>query len=185
MPCQKLTVAQGLCRCIEILHWKCLGKVNGDSEIGFESIWSEQVSCTAQGKNLVLGGLKAMNGQLEFFGVDDMEPYRAAEHFMCTNIEWDPTGRYVATSVTSIHQMENGFNLWLFNGTPLYRRACLIAALPCHDSSWAQGASLRKMYTLQSRIVGRNEKGIKDRVQAAALCAVEASIATSQHFNGF
>ncbi len=31
-----------------------------------------------------------MNGQLEFFGVDDMEPYRAAEHFMCTNIEWDP-----------------------------------------------------------------------------------------------
>ena len=64
-----------------------------------------------------------MNGQLEFFGVDDMEPYRAAEHFMCTNIEWDPTGRYVATSVTSIHQMENGFNLWLFNGTPLYRSA--------------------------------------------------------------
>ena len=51
-----------------------------------------------------------MNGQLEFFGVDDMEPYRAAEHFMCTNVEWDPTGRYVATSVTSIHQMENGFN---------------------------------------------------------------------------
>ena len=86
-----------------------------------------------QGKNLVLGGLKAMNGQLEFFGVDDMEPYRAAEHFMCTNIEWDPTGRYVATSVTSIHQMENGFNLWLFNGTPLYRCAarCLPACRCC------------------------------------------------------
>ena len=66
-----------------------------------------------------------MNGQLEFFGVDDMEPYRAAEHFMCTNVEWDPTGRYVATSVTSIHQMENGFNLWLFNGTPLYRWGAL------------------------------------------------------------
>ncbi len=84
---------------------------------------ADNVSCNAQGKNLVLGGLKAMNGQLEFFGVDDMEPYRAAEHFMCTNIEWDPTGRYVATSVTSIHQMENGFNIWLFNGTPLYRSA--------------------------------------------------------------
>ncbi|CAK0783331.1 hypothetical protein CVIRNUC_006530 [Coccomyxa viridis] len=84
----------------------------------------KQANCihwSPQGKNLVLGGLKAMNGQLEFFGVDDMEPYRAAEHFMCTNVEWDPTGRYVATSVTSIHQMENGFNLWLFNGTPLYR----------------------------------------------------------------
>ena len=76
----------------------------------------------------MLGGLKAMNGQLEFFGVDDMEPYRAAEHFMCTNIEWDPTGRYVATSVTSIHQMENGFNVWLFNGTPLYRLPATLRA---------------------------------------------------------
>lgn len=77
-----------------------------------------------QGKFLVLGGLKAMNGQLEFFSADDGEVMNAAEHFMCTNIEWDPTGRYVATSVTSIHQMENGFNIWLFNGTLLYRCAC-------------------------------------------------------------
>ena len=64
-----------------------------------------------------------MNGQLEFFSADDGEVMNAAEHFMCTNIEWDPTGRYVATSVTSIHQMENGFNVWLFNGTLLYRCA--------------------------------------------------------------
>ena len=77
----------------------------------------------AQGKFLVLGGLKAMNGQLEFISADDFETLNAAEHFMCTNVEWDPTGRFVATSVTSIHQMENGFNVWLFNGTLLYRRA--------------------------------------------------------------
>ena len=80
-----------------------------------------------------------MNGQLEFFGVDDMEPYRAAEHFMCTNVEWDPTGRYVATSVTSIHQMENGFNLWLFNGTPLYRCAglfCVLRPWECSGLAW-------------------------------------------------
>lgn len=32
-----------------------------------------------------------------------------------------PTGRYVATSVTSLHQMENGFNMWSFNGKLLYR----------------------------------------------------------------
>ncbi|BDA47339.1 Eukaryotic translation initiation factor 3 subunit B [Coccomyxa sp. Obi] len=84
----------------------------------------KQANCihwSPQGKFLVLGGLKAMNGQLEFFSADDAEVLNAAEHFMCTNIEWDPTGRYVATSVTSIHQMENGFNIWLFNGTLLYR----------------------------------------------------------------
>ncbi|KAJ1382259.1 Translation initiation factor, beta propellor-like domain [Sesbania bispinosa] len=44
-----------------------------------------------------------------------------AEHFMATDIEWDPTGRYVATAVTSVHEMENGFNIWSFNGKHLYR----------------------------------------------------------------
>jgi len=65
--------------------------------------------------------LQGMNGQLEFFNADDFEPMSAAEHFMCTDIEWDPTGRFVATSVGHVHQMENGFNLWLFNGTELYQ----------------------------------------------------------------
>ncbi len=60
------------------------------------------------------------------------EVLNAAEHFMCTNVEWDPTGRYVATSVTSIHQMENGFNIWLFNGTLLYR----CAARPFSFCAW-------------------------------------------------
>eukprot|EP00877_Chromochloris_zofingiensis_P000044 jgi/Chrzof1/1003/Cz01g36140.t1 len=73
-----------------------------------------------QGHNIVLSGLKALNGQLEFFNVDEMEVMAAAEHFMATDVEWDPTGRYVATSVTSIHQMENGFNVWSFNGKLLY-----------------------------------------------------------------
>ena len=65
--------------------------------------------------------LQGMNGQLEFFNADDFEPMNAAEHFMCTDIDWDPTGRFVATSVGHAHQMENGFNLWLFNGTELYQ----------------------------------------------------------------
>ena len=30
------------------------------------------------------------------------------------------SGRYVATSVTSIHQMENGFKIWSFHGRLLY-----------------------------------------------------------------
>lgn len=65
--------------------------------------------------------LQAMNGQLEFFNVDEFEILNAGEHFMCTDIEWDPTGRYLTTSVTSIHQMENGFNVWSWNGHLLYR----------------------------------------------------------------
>lgn len=72
-----------------------------------------------QGKYLVIAGLKNLNGQLEFFNVDDMETMATAEHFMATDVDWDPTGRFVATSVTSVHQMENGFNIWSFSGKQL------------------------------------------------------------------
>ncbi|TKY74818.1 Eukaryotic translation initiation factor 3 subunit B [Spatholobus suberectus] len=44
-----------------------------------------------------------------------------AEHFMATDVEWDPTGRYVATSVTSVHELENAFNIWTFRGKLLHR----------------------------------------------------------------
>lgn len=74
-----------------------------------------------QGKYLVIAGLKGMNGQLEFIGADDMEVLSAAEHFLSTELQWDPTGRYVATAVTAVQQMENGVNMWLFNGQLLYR----------------------------------------------------------------
>ena len=73
------------------------------------------------GRFIVLAGLKGLNGQLEFFDADEMTTMATAEHFMCTDVEWDPTGRYVATSVTSVHQMENGFTVWDFKGKMLYR----------------------------------------------------------------
>jgi translation initiation factor 3 subunit B len=39
-----------------------------------------------------------MNGQLEFYNVDDLETMNNAEHFCATDVEWDPTGRYVVYS---------------------------------------------------------------------------------------
>ncbi len=74
-----------------------------------------------QGRVVVLAGLKTMNGQFEFFDVDEMETMASTEHFMATDVEWDPTGRYVTTAVTSVHQMENGFHVWTFNGKLLYK----------------------------------------------------------------
>nr|XP_043610796.1 eukaryotic translation initiation factor 3 subunit B-like [Erigeron canadensis] len=73
------------------------------------------------GRFVILAGLKGFNGQLEFYSVDELETMATAEHFMATDIEWDPTGRFVATSVTSVDQMENGFQIWSFNGKQLYR----------------------------------------------------------------
>ncbi|KAK6804239.1 hypothetical protein RDI58_002023 [Solanum bulbocastanum] len=73
------------------------------------------------GRFIILAGMKGFNGQLEFFDVDELDTMASAEHFMATDVEWDPTGRYVATAVTSVHEMENGFNIWSFNGKLLYR----------------------------------------------------------------
>ncbi|KAH6796740.1 translation initiation factor 3B1 [Perilla frutescens var. hirtella] len=73
------------------------------------------------GRFIILAGLKGFNGQLEFYNVDELETMAQAEHFMATDVEWDPTGRYVVTAVTSVHEMENGFNVWSFSGKLLYR----------------------------------------------------------------
>ncbi|GLI69794.1 hypothetical protein VaNZ11_014493 [Volvox africanus] len=78
------------------------------------------ISWSPQGRNIVLAGLKNFNGQLEFFNVDEMETMATAEHFMATDVEWDPTGRYVATVVSHVQQMENGVNVWSFGGRLLY-----------------------------------------------------------------
>ncbi|KAM0010303.1 putative transcription factor WD40-like family [Helianthus debilis subsp. tardiflorus] len=73
------------------------------------------------GHFIILAGLKGFNGQFEFYNVDELQTIAITEHFMATDVEWDPTGRYVATSVTSGHEMENGFNIWSCNGKLLYR----------------------------------------------------------------
>ena len=44
------------------------------------------------GRYIIFAGLKGFNGRLEFYNVDELETMATAEHFMATQIEWDPTG---------------------------------------------------------------------------------------------
>jgi eukaryotic translation initiation factor 3 subunit B len=41
-----------------------------------------------------------MNHSLEFVDTSDFTITSSAEHFMATDVEWDPTGRYVVTGVS-------------------------------------------------------------------------------------
>ena len=100
--------------------------------------------------------LQQMNGQLEFYNVEEAETMATGEHFMCTDIEWDPTGRYVATVVTSIHQMENGFNLWSWNGNLMYRWAAPSAT--CGVSECQQ--HLQRRYHLGKPSRRRSQLGL-------------------------
>lgn len=42
-----------------------------------------------------------MNGALAFVDTSDCTLMNIAEHYMASDVEWDPTGRYVVTSVSS------------------------------------------------------------------------------------
>ena len=46
----------------------------------------------------------------------------SGEHFMATDVEWDPTGRYVVTGVSWWgHKVDNAYWLWNFQGKILKR----------------------------------------------------------------
>ena len=65
----------------------------------------------------------SQNGLLEFIDTNDLQIMTAAEHFMATDVEWDPTGRYVATAVSWWgHKVDNGFWLWNFQGKLLHKQ---------------------------------------------------------------
>jgi len=75
-----------------------------------------------KGQFIVLAGLRGFNGQLEFWNTKEMEMMASGEHFACTHVEWDPTGRYVTTSVSyMLYQLETGYQIWSFTGKPLYK----------------------------------------------------------------
>jgi translation initiation factor 3 subunit B len=48
------------------------------------------------GNFLVLAGFKNFNGILEFWNANEMEMMGQEEHFMASDVEWDPTGRRVS-----------------------------------------------------------------------------------------
>ena len=43
-----------------------------------------------------------MNGVLEFIDTADFTSMNSGEHFMATDIEWDPTGRFVISLKKSL-----------------------------------------------------------------------------------
>jgi translation initiation factor 3 subunit B len=95
-----------------------------------ENKQANQLHWAPVGGVCILAGLDALNGQLEFYDVDAKLSMNQAEHYMCNEIHWDPSGRMVATvvsqpmfgAVSVRFTLENGFKLWSFQGQKLQEK---------------------------------------------------------------
>jgi len=61
-------------------------------------------------------------GSLSEKPADDIKQIGAGEHYGITDLEWDPSGRFVATSASVWrHTLENGYAVWDFKGQELQK----------------------------------------------------------------
>ncbi|KAK3754435.1 hypothetical protein QZH41_009220 [Actinostola sp. cb2023] len=90
----------------------------------YEKRQANNIFWSPNGQFCVLAGLRSMNGILEFHDTSDYVCMNQGEHFMATDVEWDSTGRYVATSVSWwAHKVDNGYFIWSFQGKLLQRHS--------------------------------------------------------------
>lgn len=61
-------------------------------------------------------------GSLSEKPADDIKQIGGGEHYGITDLEWDPSGRFVATSASVWrHTLENGYAIWDFKGQELQK----------------------------------------------------------------
>lgn len=74
------------------------------------------------GSTLLMAGMTPLSGDLEWYDTNALQVMGADEHFMLTDVAWDPTGRFVTTGVSHWrHQSDNGYNVWSSQGKLLGR----------------------------------------------------------------
>ncbi|XP_039216505.1 eukaryotic translation initiation factor 3 subunit B, partial [Crotalus tigris] len=99
-------------------------KNNGKIELIkiFDKQQANTIFWSPQGQFLVLAGLRSMNGALAFVDTSDCTMMNIAEHYTASDVEWDPTGRYLVTSVSWwSHKVDNAYWLWTFQGRLLQK----------------------------------------------------------------
>ena len=81
---------------------------------------ANEIFWSPTGRHLVIAGLRELNGKLEFWSAQPAECLAITEHLKATTVEWDPTGRFVATYISTwSYGNENGYKLWSFSGNEL------------------------------------------------------------------
>ena len=75
------------------------------------------------GQFIVLAGLGSNGGgSLEFVDTQDFVIMNTTDHYQASDVEWDPTGRYVVTAVSCWKtKVDTGYYMWSFQGKILKR----------------------------------------------------------------
>lgn len=83
----------------------------------FENKQCNHLFWSPTGQFIVLAGLRNNYHCLDFIDTSDFTLTNSGEHFMVTDVEWDPTGRYVVTAVSWwAHKVDNAYWIWNFQG---------------------------------------------------------------------
>jgi translation initiation factor 3 subunit B len=82
-----------------------------------------QVFWSPKGRFCVLAGIRGLSGILQFWDIEDLIMLGNGEHYMCTDIDWDPTGRYVVSSVSGWRvQNDTGLVMWSLAGQEITKQ---------------------------------------------------------------
>ncbi|CAH8648146.1 unnamed protein product [Heterobilharzia americana] len=86
------------------------------------SVRTNDLRWSPKGGLIVVAGLKSADGILEFISANEGQILAKGDHAMVSDVHWDPTGRYLATTVNSFHQ-KNDNAIWFWNcvGRCLYK----------------------------------------------------------------
>ncbi|KAL3273021.1 hypothetical protein HHI36_014477 [Cryptolaemus montrouzieri] len=89
----------------------------------FEKRACNHLFWSPRGQFVVLAGLGATGGgSLEFVDTHDFLVMNTTDHFQMSDVEWDPTGRYVITGVSYWKtKVDTGYWIWSFQGKILKR----------------------------------------------------------------
>ncbi|XP_043566987.1 eukaryotic translation initiation factor 3, subunit Ba [Chiloscyllium plagiosum] len=142
-------------------------KNNGKIELikMFDKQQANSIFWSPQGQFVVLAGLRSMNGALAFYDTSDCTLMNVAEHYMASDVEWDPTGRYVVTSVSWwSHKVDNAYWMWTFQGRLLQKntkdRFCQLLWRPRPPTLLSQDQlkQIKKDYKKYSKIFEQKDR---------------------------
>lgn len=134
-------------------------------------VWSPQ------GRFFVLYNSRLTSGTIEFWDCNNLkEPLNTVEHFMMTDLAWDPTGRYVATSVSwYVRQQENGYIVWNVLGQMLHEQSLdklwqfLWRPRPPSLLNDKQEKQIKKLLPKKKKQYQEEEKAARERSQRELL----------------